>query len=180
MKRILLCLSRDRPDRYDDQLYYTRTEYHALLNWQKRAKMNAEFFPDKSKIIMFIITIKLSCLLDDDEWPARGPVLADDTWFFQCRRTRSWHMRWAQVVWQSPSCVPKQYDRKLPSSDFELVTFQFRGERSITRPHCLGMSDYKTLSYVISSLKSPVNVYFIYNVFNNQCKFCWEPYQLEM
>jgi len=48
-------------------------------------------------------------------------------YFFKCHRSRSWHTRWAQMVCQGPSCAPKQYDRELPSSGFELVTFEFRG-----------------------------------------------------
>jgi len=38
----------------------------------------------------------------------------------------------------------KQDDRELLSSGFELMNFEFRGERSVTRSHCFG------ISYVIS------------------------------
>jgi len=52
-------------------------------------------------------------------------------------------MRWAEVVFQSPSCAPKQYDRELRSSGFELVTCESRGGRSTTGPYCFGIGEYK-------------------------------------
>jgi len=72
--------------------------------------------------------------------------------FFKCHWTGSWHMRWAQVVCQSPSCAPKQYDPELASA-FEPVTCGVRSGGSTTRPYCFGMCYILcVISYVLDAV----------------------------
>jgi len=52
-----------------------------------------------------------------------GPVLPMTlNFFFKCHRTRSWHMKWAQVICQVLP-VHRNNMTKLPSSGFEPVTY---------------------------------------------------------